>query len=1074
MMNTIKAILTDCQTGHQNQTALIKSLTKIYNSMEMEKFYEEFIRLVKYFLIVFKREPAVERAIDFISKFSTSLQTSASGEEKDSEKSNSSAAEQDMHPFLLKLFRFLLQNHKAQDKSVRFRCCHLINKLLCDMGEDALIDDELYDKIYESMLIRLRDKFAVVRAHAVLALARLQNPADRDCPIIKAYLFMLGCDQNFAVRRAVLSSIAASAKTLSSILERTQDAEPSVRRLAYQILAEKVHIRALTIAQRVKILHQGLNDRTESVREACTSRLLQAWLRTFSGNALELLNCLDVENSAEICQQMLVILFKKASTADLASSLDVLSEEIFIPLDKLTCENAFYWRCLCEHIRSLGTAEEEHLDKILPSGVVFAQYLRRVVNNMKTETQLEVQLRHDFILQQLLSLVTVLDLSDIVARKAVDKLMRDLLLEESISHSLVKSLLSPYLQLHLDNDMCLTSIAEIISDIREPMTVVESQVSREDKRQLDLKLAAVRVELNQLRDELDDSVQRQEFAKAAELKERITSLESTRQSILEESAPKPSEVRVEKSDSQTLIKCLSIVCETLSYIRFKKLNATLQSLLETLVLPGIQNTDPAVRNLAVRALGLCCLRSSDTARDYLLLLLQVSRVDVEVVQVTAVQALFDLLHFFGLKEFNIEAEVSQKTATSDENKDKELSDLSAEDFEDTATAKVPEQSDKSEVGVSVLTILTDLLDSDSSDIRTVCAEGFARLMFAGRIISPSLFSRLLLHWYNPVTEDDTRLRQCLGTFFPQYAFASRANQEVVAEAFMPTLKALFAAPGTSPLIEVKVIKVAELLVQLSNARHQRSAAATDSTVLQDRCFHDDIAIKVANEILSEPDGVDVPVLVKVLSMLEITETNESNLKDLKVLGERMLKEVRDKQSSKALEKFQRLVKDLLHGRKRDTESKSEKTVEDAPMEEDDEKEEDAEEEEEKVAEEEEEAGEKEGKEELSKPEETVNKETRSEGAAVGPQKRRAKPQLEMTLTPSTYSLRRRQVTNSVQSKGAYRGSSNDEASSENSSVTADISFDLDKESGKETSESDAFQSPVVGKRKMRPRVKRTK
>jgi len=73
---------------------------------------------------------------------------------------------------------------------------------------------------------------------------------------------MLGCDQNFAVRRAVLTSIAASVKTLSSILERTQDAEPSVRRLAYQILADKVHIRALTIAQRVKLLHQGLNDRT--------------------------------------------------------------------------------------------------------------------------------------------------------------------------------------------------------------------------------------------------------------------------------------------------------------------------------------------------------------------------------------------------------------------------------------------------------------------------------------------------------------------------------------------------------------------------------------------------------------------------------------------------------------------------------------------------------------------------------------------------------------------------------------------------------------------------------------------
>lgn len=37
---------------------------------------------------------------------------------------------------------------------------------------------------------------------------------------------------------------------------------------------------------------------------------------------------------------------------------------------------------------------------------------------MKTETLLEVQLRNDFILQQLLALLNVLDLSDSVARLA--------------------------------------------------------------------------------------------------------------------------------------------------------------------------------------------------------------------------------------------------------------------------------------------------------------------------------------------------------------------------------------------------------------------------------------------------------------------------------------------------------------------------------------------------------------------------------------------------------------------------------------------------------------------------------
>ena len=50
-------------------------------------------------------------------------------------------------------------------------------------------------------------------------------------------------------------------------------------------------------------------------------------------------------------------------------------------------------------------------------------------------------------------------------------------------------------------------------------------------------------------------------------------------------------------------------------------------------------------------------------------------------------------------------------------------------------------------------------------------------------------------------------------------------------------------------------------------------------------------------------------------------------------------EVRDKQSSKTLEKFQRLVKDLLHGKKRDSDSKGENTVGDAPMEEDEKEEE---------------------------------------------------------------------------------------------------------------------------------------
>ena len=50
---------------------------------------------------------------------------------------------------------------------------------------------------------------------------------------------------------------------------------------------------------------------------------------------------------------------------------------------------------------------------------------------------------------------------------------------------------------------------------------------------------------------------------------------------------------------------------------------------------------------------------------------------------------------------------------------------------------------------------------------------------------------------------------------------------MVAEAFLPTLKTLFDAPDTSPLSEVKAGNVAELLVQLTNARHQLNKERAD-------------------------------------------------------------------------------------------------------------------------------------------------------------------------------------------------------------------------------------------------------
>lgn len=81
------------------------------------------------------------------------------------------------------------QSHKANSHAVRFRACQLINKLLGSMAENAQIDDDLFDRIHQAMLVRVTDKFPNVRIQAALAMTRLQQPTDPDCPTITGLFF---------------------------------------------------------------------------------------------------------------------------------------------------------------------------------------------------------------------------------------------------------------------------------------------------------------------------------------------------------------------------------------------------------------------------------------------------------------------------------------------------------------------------------------------------------------------------------------------------------------------------------------------------------------------------------------------------------------------------------------------------------------------------------------------------------------------------------------------------------------------------------------------------------------------
>ncbi|KAK1175549.1 condensin complex subunit 3-like [Acipenser oxyrinchus oxyrinchus] len=919
----IKEAFEKAQKTHNNKARLVSALKQIYNKLEDKTiFHEEFVYYLKFPMIVYKREPAVESVIDFAAKFATSFEELVENEEANEDD------EVEDNPFLNYLFYFLLKSHNANCHGVRFRVCQLINKLLGSMPENAQIDDDLFDRIHEAMLVRVKDTFPNVRIQAVLAMARLQDPQDGDCPTINAYMILLENDSNSEVRRAVLSCIAPSAMTLPKILGRTRDVNENVRKLAYQVLAEKVPLRALSIAQRVELLQQGLNDRCGAVQEVVLKKLLQAWLRLLEGNILELLHRLDIENCPGVAVAVLNAMFALSPLHELTQNCSNIDNRKLIPVENLTCETSLYWRALCEYVKSKGDEGEEVLEQILPEAAIYAEYLYGYLKSIPVMSeeqkadfaQLENVMTKEFIGQQLILLVGCLDTAEEGGRKRVLAVLQEMLVLPNTPASLV-SLLIEKLVTVLEDDKRIQMVAEIISEVREPIVAVNAPIDANDRRKRQIKLAGVKVKLIETKQMLEDSIAVQDFGQASELKDKIIELESLKNQLMKEAEePEMKEVRMEKNDSDTLLKCLTMCSELLKHMSIDKgIGPTMNGILEYLILPGIANAHPGVRNMAVECLGLCTLQNKELAKRHLVLLLQIAQLDDAKIRISALQAVLDQLLLNGME--TLTSNTSQ-SIWSDSDTEKGDSNQQQEGKE----AKEPEEEENTVN--NILSLLSGFLDSEIPELRTKAAEGLAKLMFCGRLVSSKLLSRLVLLWYNPVTEDDTHLRHCLGVFFPLFAYASRSNQECFEESFLPTMHTLFNAPGPSPLAEVDIANVAKLFIDLTrpSALSQQSKKTDD---YQELTVHDRLAVRICNEILKDPAAPDVRIYARCLSTLELATGESVCNKDLLMLLDEVCTEVKDQVCLRALEKC---IHQLKAGSKDNGSKDVDTTVNQAPVE----------------------------------------------------------------------------------------------------------------------------------------------
>ena len=861
-----------------------------------------------------------------------------------------------------------MDHHEVEGADARLRVCQLLNKILKYMGEEACIDDDLYNKIYDGMLERLKDKVAEIRAQAVTALQRLQDPKDEDCPIIKAYLFHLSHDPNNIVRRTIVRCIGATRLTLPHILERTRDVDEHVRRAAYKFLAEKVHIKSLTISQREGVLKRGLGDRNEVVKKVVEKEMVPAWLRLSNNNIVQLLHHLDVGNSDQDSKPgnksapagALYTVFQDTPLRELINSFQYLDGDRLIPLDKLTPETAMYWRVLAEFlVEQNAPGAEEYLEMILPELTPFCQYVRKYVMELSADDE---NGNWEFVAKELIKMTLLYDLGDEVGRKNLRKLVKDILISNKSPVTFVPSLVEVFNKVEKNPQSRVDQIAEIISELKDPLEAEEVPASpdiflsapstptasptvdasnEELIRAKQLAIAKVRVNINMMKDQLDEAVKKQDFMEAQEIKCRIDGLEEE-QIILENQlatakAAVPAvltppaaaaagqldsgDPELDPDNPAVTLKCLRLLVASLQDPSITQLNSTLLTLLEEFVTISVQSEIAAIRKEAILALSCCCLRSLESARQHMLLLLQAAHIDLHEVRIAAITAVVDLLMRHGLASF-ITAEESQNLEVSNDNSssvspskcgDSSIDNAMESDLA-TRGATLTQTELNTQGGNSVVAILTKILEEPDLDLRTEVAEGLCKLLMIGSISSPKLLSRLLLIWYNPMTEADSKLRHILGTFFPLYCSMNKQNQTAMEEAFVPTMKILFDAPVTSPLAEIDIEDVGMFFVHLTREDmlqsydKDKTNTALESTTTT---VHDSLAVSVCNQILSAPDGYQTKVLIKILTNLALTSNNYVHLKSLKVMSETLITSVKEKSCVKSLEKFDKQLKDWI-------------------------------------------------------------------------------------------------------------------------------------------------------------------
>ena len=690
---------------------------------------------------------------------------------------------------------FLLNLAGARDKAVRFRTCQIVAGVLNALGPDAEISDDLYERMEDVMLERLRDKCAAVRAQAARALSRLQDGGDggdfSDDKITQAFLTLLGAEKQPQVRKAILGSLAISDHTIPHVVERTRDAADDVRRVAYLALTSKVPVASVSIALRASAIRRGLAERSPSVRAAAVE-MLKRWLLAFEGDVLALLAALDAESNESVAEAAVkeLIHVGKIKPAEVAASVadgvppggglrrdakktrDTWRED---PSVLMTPESAVYWRVVCEALhasatQSGATAATAVGQNQLVSAAVAGERLESLEAALPASAAdlLELVAAHAdagavFVARQFLPLLTLLDLADATARRGardlVDQQLRKPPTDADATHLDVAGAASSYAR--GGDGAWERSLVAVLRAACEPEEVVDVVVSAADALQ---------------QGNTDVCVAQALFLVA----------------LLLERAP-----------------------------RFSLSSAAAEAMTATLVRPGVTHACASVRKEAVKVLGLLgVVRGvADDKGETVRVLRAALAADAPAVRCVAAKALGDLALLFGPDRLDAQLDsVADEEGEGENDEDTVLTtsllscpvtDALASVMDEPVTDDFAALDENATFAVDAVDVTGGAAAAEAENEGcpgTAAAEALAKLVLrrggdgfknAKHFDATAIVAKLLAQYLCVDARARPRLAQCLAVFFPALASAPTDRRRLVADAALPCLRALSVEKGVA-------------------------------------------------------------------------------------------------------------------------------------------------------------------------------------------------------------------------------------------------------------------------------------